>query len=103
MKAIAEGLFELDADGAIALVGGYSPTSRQYHFPLLDTCFTLAFVPGIVLAAFGNFAIVGPMTLLVLPLNGVLGGVMFVHQRRVFNTAAEGAGTCTRAGLNLFP
>jgi len=38
MKAIAEGLFELDADGAIALVGGYSPTSRQYHFPLLDTC-----------------------------------------------------------------
>lgn len=38
MKAIAEGLFELDADGAIALVGGYSPTSLQYHFPLLDTC-----------------------------------------------------------------
>jgi uncharacterized OB-fold protein len=38
MKAIAEGLFELDADGAIALVGGYSRTSGQYHFPLLDTC-----------------------------------------------------------------
>jgi uncharacterized OB-fold protein len=38
VKAIAEGLFELDADGAIALVGGYSRTSGQYHFPLLDTC-----------------------------------------------------------------
>lgn len=38
MKAIAEGLFELNADGAIALVGGYSRTSGQYHFPLLDTC-----------------------------------------------------------------
>ena len=37
-----------------------------------------------VLAAFGNFAIVGPMTLLVLPLNALLGGVMFVHQKRVF-------------------
>jgi poly-beta-1,6-N-acetyl-D-glucosamine synthase len=28
---------------------------------------------------------VGPMTLLVLPLNTLLGGVMFLHQRHVFN------------------
>lgn len=26
------------------------------------------------------------MTLLVLPLNGLLGGVMYVHQRKVFST-----------------
>ena len=26
------------ADGSIALIGGYSPTSGKYHFPLLDTC-----------------------------------------------------------------
>ncbi len=38
MKAIADGLFELDADGALTLVGGYSPTSDRFHFPLLDTC-----------------------------------------------------------------
>jgi uncharacterized protein len=38
VKAIAEGLFELDAGGAITLVGGYSPTSGLFHFPLLDTC-----------------------------------------------------------------
>jgi uncharacterized OB-fold protein len=38
VKAIAEGLFELDAHGAITLVGGYSPTSDRFHFPLLDTC-----------------------------------------------------------------
>jgi uncharacterized OB-fold protein len=38
VKAIAEGLFELDAGGAITLVGGYSPTSGRFHFPLLDTC-----------------------------------------------------------------
>ena len=27
-----------DDDGTIDLVGGYSPTSGRYHFPLLDTC-----------------------------------------------------------------
>jgi biofilm PGA synthesis N-glycosyltransferase PgaC len=58
----------------------------NFLFPFLDASFTLGFVPGVVLAATGNFAIVGPMTLLVLPLNGVLSGVMFLHQRRVFDT-----------------
>jgi len=58
----------------------------NFMFPLLDATFTLAFIPGILLALTGNFAIVGPMTLLVLPLNGVLGGVMYFHQRRVFQT-----------------
>jgi uncharacterized OB-fold protein len=38
MRAIADGLVELHDDGTIALVGGYSPTSGQYHFPRLDTC-----------------------------------------------------------------
>ena len=38
MTPIAKGLFELDADGMITLIGGYSPTSALYHFPLLDTC-----------------------------------------------------------------
>jgi uncharacterized OB-fold protein len=38
VRAIAEGLFELLDDGTIALVGGYSPTSGRYHFPVLDTC-----------------------------------------------------------------
>jgi uncharacterized OB-fold protein len=37
-RAIHEGLFETDAGGAISLIGGYSPTSGQFHFPLLDTC-----------------------------------------------------------------
>jgi biofilm PGA synthesis N-glycosyltransferase PgaC len=56
----------------------------NFLFPLLDATFTLAFIPGIVLACFGNFAIVGPMTLIVLPLNALLGGAMYFHQRRVF-------------------
>ena len=37
-RAITDGLFELYDDGAITLVGGYSPSSRRYHFPRLDTC-----------------------------------------------------------------
>ncbi len=38
MTPIVEGLFELDDTGAITLIGGFSPTSGRYHFPLLDTC-----------------------------------------------------------------
>ncbi|MGQ0825847.1 MAG: Zn-ribbon domain-containing OB-fold protein [Actinomycetota bacterium] len=38
MKPVHEGLFELRGDGSIDLVGGYSPASDLYHFPLLDTC-----------------------------------------------------------------
>lgn len=58
----------------------------NFLFPFIDATFTLAFIPGIVLAMLGSFAIVGPMTLLVLPLNALLGGVMFYHQRHVFRS-----------------
>jgi poly-beta-1,6-N-acetyl-D-glucosamine synthase len=50
-------------------------------FPYLDFVFTFAFIPGIVLALTGNFVIVGPMTLAVLPLNAVLASVMYHFQR----------------------
>jgi biofilm PGA synthesis N-glycosyltransferase PgaC len=85
----ARGMIEGLRDHGVGLV-----KQRNFHshsvagnflFPFLDACFTFAFLPGVVLAAFGNFAIVGPMTLLVLPLNGMLGGVMFLHQKRVFS------------------
>ena len=36
--AVQEGLFDLHDDGTLDLVGGYSPTSDRYHFPLLTTC-----------------------------------------------------------------
>jgi uncharacterized OB-fold protein len=38
VHAIHDGLFELDEDHSITLIGGYSATSGKYHFPLLDTC-----------------------------------------------------------------
>ncbi len=57
-------------------------------FPYLDVTFTLAFIPGIVLAVcFGDYAIVGPMTLAVLPLNLVIAGTMYRRQRRSFGQA----------------
>src|SRR5580765_4259521 len=37
-RAITAGLFELHDDGTITLVGGYSPSSGKYHFPLLGSC-----------------------------------------------------------------
>ena len=37
-RPIHDGLLEPTADGSIALIGGYSPSSGKYHFPLLDTC-----------------------------------------------------------------
>ena len=53
-------------------------------FPFLDLTYTLAVPAGIALAATGNFAIVGPMTLAVLPLNLAMCGALFVRERAVF-------------------
>jgi uncharacterized OB-fold protein len=38
VKAVADGLFEVADDGAITLLGGWSPTSERFHFPRADTC-----------------------------------------------------------------
>jgi poly-beta-1,6-N-acetyl-D-glucosamine synthase len=56
----------------------------NFIFPYIDLVYSIAFPIGIVLALFGNFAIVGPMTLAVLPLNLVLAGIMFHFSRRSF-------------------
>lgn len=86
----ARGMIEGLRDHGFALLkrlNFYSHSvAGNFLFPFLDATFTLAFIPGVVLAATGNFAIVGPMTVMVLPLNALLGGVMFFHQRRVFAT-----------------
>ena len=57
----------------------------DYIFPYVDFVYSIAFPVGIVLAvAFQNYAIVGPLTLLVLPLNMVLSGIMFKLSRDSF-------------------
>lgn len=53
-------------------------------FPFLDLTYTLAVPAGIVLAALGNFAIIGPLTLAVLPLNLAMCGALFARERSVF-------------------
>lgn len=53
-------------------------------FPWMDLCYTFAFLPGVVLAFTGNFAIVGPITLAVIPINLMLSLLMFRLQRRSF-------------------
>jgi biofilm PGA synthesis N-glycosyltransferase PgaC len=53
-------------------------------FPYMDLVYTLAFVPGLILALFGIYWIAGPMTLLVLPLAILVNGLMFRIQSRMF-------------------
>ena len=38
MEAIAAGLFELEGDGSIVLIGGFSAISGRHHFPLGPVC-----------------------------------------------------------------
>jgi biofilm PGA synthesis N-glycosyltransferase PgaC len=56
----------------------------NFVFPYIDLVYSIAFPVGILLALTGNFAIVGPMTLAVLPLNLILAGIMFHFSRQSF-------------------
>ncbi len=57
-------------------------------FPLLDIAYVFAFIPGIVLALFGHFWIVGPMTLALLPVGLAMNAYMFRVESGMFE--AEG-------------
>lgn len=51
-------------------------------FPPMDVVYTFVFIPGLVLAAFGHFYVVGPLTLAVLPLAALWNLFIFRIQRR---------------------
>ncbi|MBJ7354094.1 MAG: glycosyltransferase family 2 protein [Thermoleophilaceae bacterium] len=53
----------------------------NWGFPYLDFVFTFFWIPGLVLALTGNFMIVGPMTLAVIPLNALVTAMMYRRQR----------------------
>jgi len=53
-------------------------------FPWLDLAFTIGFIPGIVLALFGYYWVVGLMTLALLPATFALSMLMFQIERRLF-------------------
>lgn len=86
-RGMIEGLRE---HGGALLAGGKSNIHAvliNFVFPYIDFVYSVAFPIGIVLALFGNFAIVGPMTLAVLPLNLLLSGIMFHLSRQSFEEA----------------
>ncbi|WP_201315526.1 glycosyltransferase [Dyella sp. EPa41] len=53
-------------------------------FPYMDLVYTLVFIPGLLLACFGIYWLAGPMTLLVLPMAGLVNYLMYVIQSRMF-------------------
>ena len=60
-------------------------TGINLIMPYLDVTFTFCFIPGIVLALFGNFMIVGPLTLLIIPLALIQNYILYRYQKQVFN------------------
>jgi biofilm PGA synthesis N-glycosyltransferase PgaC len=57
----------------------------NFLFPYLDLVFLTVFIPGIIAAVFFRYyAIVGLMTLLLLPLMLTVNTIMFYNQRRIF-------------------
>jgi len=53
-------------------------------FPLMDIAFTFGFIPGLVLACFGIYWIVGPMTLSLLPMAFLLNWQMYLKGKAMF-------------------
>ncbi|CCO08058.1 glycosyltransferase [Desulforamulus hydrothermalis] len=66
----------------------FSPTAIlvgiDLLYPLLDLTYTFVYIPGIILALFGYYWIVGPMTLAVIPLTLYINYTMYKYQRSVF-------------------
>lgn len=54
--------------------------------PFVDFAYTFFWIPGLIMAFFGKYYIVGPYTLLVLPLNVIVTIVMYAFQKRVFDS-----------------
>ncbi|OIQ10840.1 hypothetical protein MOOTH_23330 [Moorella thermoacetica] len=59
-------------------------TGIDLVIPVIDLFYTLVWIPGLILACFGKYYIVGPYTLFVLPLNIGVSLIMYTYQLRVF-------------------
>ena len=57
-------------------------TGVNMAMPYLDFAYTFFWIPGLILAFFGYFWIVGPMTLLVLPLTILSYSILYIYQRK---------------------
>ncbi|WP_339820599.1 glycosyltransferase [Paenibacillus sp. FSL R7-0216] len=61
-------------------------TGCNLLMPYLDLVYTFCWLPGLVLAFFGIFWIVGPATLLVLPLTFIQNFILYRYQSQVFRS-----------------
>jgi biofilm PGA synthesis N-glycosyltransferase PgaC len=59
-------------------------TGINLIMPYLDLSYTFFWLPGLILACFGHFWIVGPYTLLVFPLTFISYAVLYTYQKYVF-------------------
>lgn len=59
-------------------------TGVNLIMPYLDFTYTFCWIPGLVLAFFGVYWIVGPMTILVLPLTLLSYYLLYIFQKSVF-------------------
>src|ERR1044071_4663984 len=57
----------------------------DFIIPFVDLFYAFVFLPGVVLALFGHYYIVGPLTLLVVPLAFLIVLIMLKKQKAVFN------------------
>lgn len=56
-------------------------TGINLLMPYLDITYTLCWIPGLILAFFGYYWIVGPITLLVLPLTLISYSILYIYQK----------------------
>ncbi|AOT69674.1 glycosyltransferase family 2 protein [Geosporobacter ferrireducens] len=61
-------------------------TSSNLIMPYLDIVYTFCWIPGLFLAFFGYYWIVGLTTLLVLPLAMIVNYILYHYQKKVFKT-----------------
>lgn len=83
----SRGMIEAFKQHPDILLLGSMPTVFVYWnllFPLLDLIFTLAFIPGVVLALFGYFWIAGPITLALIPMAMAMNYFMYRIGYRMF-------------------
>ncbi|MBS1890707.1 MAG: glycosyltransferase family 2 protein [Actinobacteria bacterium] len=83
-RGMIEGLREHGGALIAAHRTGAHGVAIDFVFPFVDLVYSIAFPIGLVLALFGNFAIVGPMTVAVVPLNLALAAIMYRLSRRSF-------------------
>lgn len=56
----------------------------NFLFPFIDLAYTVGFLPGMILALFGKFWIVGPMTLILIPQAILLNSLMYIRVKKMF-------------------